>query len=279
VLPGPLSRTIAEGVGVRVARTPRLASRRALMSRHLQRVHGPGLHGAALDRQVDDAFASYARYWAESLRLPALSAGHVDAGFSYRGIDQLEVALERGRGAIVALPHLGGWEWGGAWLAHTGHPVTVVVEELAPPGLFEWFAGLRRRLGMDVVAAGPGAASAALRALRTNRVLCLLCDRVVGDGTGVEVEFFGERTRLPAGPVTLALRSGASLLPAAVYFGAGVDDHLGVVRRPLVIERTERLRDDVATGTQRLAHELETLIRHAPTQWHLLQPNWPSDEP
>ena len=79
VLPGPLSRTIAEGVGVRVARTPRLASRRALMSRHLQRVHGPGLHGAALDRQVDDAFASYARYWAESLRLPALSAGHVDA--------------------------------------------------------------------------------------------------------------------------------------------------------------------------------------------------------
>jgi KDO2-lipid IV(A) lauroyltransferase len=29
--------------------------------------------------------------------------------------------------------------------------------------------------------------------------------------------------------------------------------------------------------TQLLAHELEFLIRRAPEQWHLFQPNWPSD--
>jgi lauroyl/myristoyl acyltransferase len=277
VLPGRWARELAEGAGILAARAPRLAARRAMVGRHLERVAGPGLSGAQRGRMIDDAFASYARYWAESLRLPSLTAAEVDAGFSFRGIDHLEVALDGGRGAILALPHLGGWEWGGTWLARTDHPVSVVVEELQPPELFEWFAGFRRRLGMEVIPLGPGAASASMRALDANRVLCLLCDRVVGGAPGIDVDFFGERTQLPGGPVTLALRSGAPVLPAAVYFGPGTDEHLGVVRPPMALTRAGRLRDDVAAGTQLLAHELEDLIRRAPTQWHLMQPNWPSD--
>jgi len=92
----------------------------------------------------------------------------------------------------------------------------------------------------------------------------------------VEVEFFGERTTLPGGPATLALRTGATVVPTAVYFRPG-RDHLGVVRPALEVERRGRLRDDIARITQAIAHELESLIRVAPEQWHLLQPNWPSD--
>ena len=92
----------------------------------------------------------------------------------------------------------------------------------------------------------------------------------------MEVEFFGERTTLPGGPATLALRTGATLLPAAVYFRSG-RDHLGVVRPPVPVQRSGRLREDIARITQALAQELEILIRAAPEQWHLLQPNWPSD--
>ena len=104
--------------------------------------------------------------------------------------------------------------------------------------------------------------------------MCLLCDRDIG-GAGVEVEFFGERTLLPGGPAMLALRTGAPLLPVAVYFRRY--DHLGVVCPPVASVRRGRLRDDVARVTQSLANELEDLIRVAPEQWHLLQPNWPSD--
>ncbi|MGH9078192.1 MAG: phosphatidylinositol mannoside acyltransferase, partial [Acidimicrobiales bacterium] len=276
-LPAAWCRDVAEGVAAVAVRAPRMAGRREMAARHLQRVHGGGLGRAELARLTGDCFASYARYWAESLRLPGLGAAEVDAGFACRGLDHLEAAAEAGRGAILALPHLGGWEWGGTWLVHNGYRVTVVVEPLQPPALFDWFSGVRRRLGMEVVAVGPAAGRQALAALRENSVLCLLCDRLVGGAAGVEVEFFGERTRLPAGPVTLALRSGAALLPAAVYFGAGADAHVGVVRPPVPVARTARLRDDVVEGTQRLAAELEGLIRRAPTQWHILQPNWPSD--
>ena len=82
---------------------------------------------------------------------------------------------------------------------------------------------------------------------------------------------------MPGGPATLALRSGADLLPTAVYFRSGREGVRGVVRAPLDTARTGRLREDVARVTQDLARDFEVLIRAAPEQWHLMQPNWPSD--
>jgi KDO2-lipid IV(A) lauroyltransferase len=72
------------------------------------------------------------------------------------------------------------------------------------------------------------------------------------------------------------LRTGAPILPTAVYF-RGRRGHHGVIRPPVAADRKGRLREDVDRVTQDLAREYEALIRVAPDQWHLLQPNWPSD--
>jgi len=249
--------------------------RRAQVERNLRRVHGPGFGGFRLRRAVDATFESYARYWAESFRLPGTSPEVLDAGMSYEGLQHLDEGLAGGNGVILALPHLGGWEWAGFWVAAVRkQPITVVVEALDPPELFEWFVDLRRSFGMNIISLGPDAVAGVVRALKANHIVCLLCDRDIGGG-GIEVEFFGERTKLPGGPATLSLRTGAPLLPTAAYYrGRG---HYGVCRPPVPSERQGRLREDVARVTQSLAHELEALIRVAPEQWHLMQPNWPSD--
>lgn len=251
--------------------------KRAMMMRHLRRVD-PDLGTLGLRRTVQRAFDSYARYYIESFRLPTLSAKEVSDGFRTEGYDDHVLpALEQGNGVIIALPHLGGWEWAGRWLADRGHPVTAVVERIEPPELFDWFAELRSELGMTVVPLGGGAGRAVLDALKRNEIVCLLSDRDI-QRTGVEVEFFGERTTLPAGPATLGLRTGAPILPTAVYFtGHRRPSHFGLVRPPIDLTRSGSMRDDVALVTQRLAHELEVLIRRDPSQWHLFQPNWPSD--
>lgn len=278
-VPPGLSRRVAEKgavgvVRVLAARPGPWSDRRRMLWRHLSRATG----APATAGMVDEAVASYARYWAESLRLPGLGPAELDAGIAYDGGERIDAALRGGKGVILALPHLGGWEWAGAQLALSGRPVSVVVERLQPPELFEWFAGFRRRLGMEVIAVGPDAAARCARALAANRVVGLVADRVVGEAAGVEVEFFSERTRLPVGPAVLALRSGAPLLPCAVYFGAATTDHLGVVLPALdTSRRGPRIRDDVARVTQDMARCFEDLIRRAPTQWHLMQPNWPSD--
>ncbi|MET0729088.1 MAG: phosphatidylinositol mannoside acyltransferase [Acidimicrobiales bacterium] len=263
----------AVGLGALAARLA--PERRAQVERNLRRVD-PSLGGAELDRLVRQTFESYARYYEESFRLPGTSAADLDAGFTQEGYEHLQAALDGGKGAIMALPHLGGWEWSGFWLTQVkGVPVTAVVEQLEPAALFDWFAGLRQSFGFEIVPLGRHAGTATVRALRANHTLALLCDRDL-TGKGPEVEFFGERTTLPAGPATLALRTGAALLPTAVYFD-GADSRQAVIRPPLDTGRHGTLRDDVQRVTQDLADALEELIRRAPEQWHLLQPNWPSD--
>lgn len=252
-----------------------MRGRCTMLERHLRRVHGPALDTAGIRRERRQALASYARYWAESFRLPGTAPERLAAAMTSEGLENVDKGLAVGNGVILALPHLGGWDFGGAWLASLGYPMVAVVESVEPPELFRWFVDLRRSLGLEVVGLGPSAGSTTLRRLRENAVVALVCDRDIG-GTGVEVEFFGERTTLPGGPATLALRSGAALLPSAVYFRDGGGHH-AVMGPPLATTRQGRFRDDVTRITQELAGHLEVLIRRAPDQWHLLQPNWPSD--
>jgi lauroyl/myristoyl acyltransferase len=283
-LPAPVASMVARGAGVTAARIPPapgrlggMARRREMVARHLERVYGRKLGRIEKVRLVDEVFASYARYWAESLELPSLTREQVAEGIRYDNLPGILKGLDAGKGVILALPHLGGWEWAGTHLAQYGLKMNVVVEPLEPRDVFEWFVSFRESLGMRVIPVGPQAASQCAAALADNGVLCLLCDRVVAGVAGVEVEFFGERTWLPGGPATLALRTGAALIPAGVYFDGRSHGHLGVVRPALSLARGGRLRADVTAGTQLLAGELESLVRRAPTQWHLMQPNWPSD--
>lgn len=276
VIPGFATRSLSAPLGV--GATVLNPARRAMVSRHLRRAD-PTLAGARLRRAVAEAFDSSARYWMESFRLPHLSARYVDDNFTTEGYrEHVLPALSAGKGVIIALPHLGGWEWAGRWLADQGHRITAVVERLEPPEVFEWFAELRSDLGMNVVPLGPDAAKELVAALGRNEVVCLLSDRDL-QRSGVEVDFFGETTTLPAGPAVLSLRTGAPIVPTAVYFADRRSDrHVGVVRPPLDTERTAAgFRADVARVTQSLARELEVLIARAPQQWHLFQPNWPSD--
>jgi KDO2-lipid IV(A) lauroyltransferase len=249
--------------------------KRAQVERHLVRASGGRLHGADLDRAVTAVFDNYGRYWHELFRLSDRSPAEIEAHFECEGFEHLQRAADRGRGTILALPHLGNYDYAGAWLALQGFQPLVVTEPVEPEELFHWFARTRHRLGMDVVALGPDAGAAALRALKANRIICLVCDRDLG-GDGVTVEFFGEPTTLPAGPAALALRTGAALLPVGNYMRPR-GGHLGRILAPLDTERTAGFREDLVRVSQDLAHRFEELIAAAPEQWLLMQPNWPSD--
>jgi KDO2-lipid IV(A) lauroyltransferase len=252
-----------------------MTGRRRQVERNLRRVHGHNFGGRALQREVTATFESYGRYFYELFRLADESPEFIEEHFTCSGMEHVEAAVAAGRGAVLALPHLGNWDMAGAWLALQGVTVTVVAEPVEPPELFDWFVETRARLGMRVVALSPSAGTEVLQAVRNNEVVCLLCDRDL-TGDGIEVDFFGERTTLPGGPALLALRGGAPLLPAGCYFRPH-GHHETHILPPVPAERTGRIRDDLARVTQTLAYRFEDLIRADPTHWHLLQPNWPSD--
>lgn len=270
--PAGMGTAAARLIGAGAAASP---DRRRVVARNLERVYGRKLSRVEERRKVAETFEWYARYYHESFRLPDYSAEKIDREFGYEGFGQIEAACTSGQGPILALPHLGTWEWAAFWLALIpGYRVTAIVEPLEPPDLFEWFVGFRESLGMNIVPLGPEAGKASVSALNNGEVLCLLADRDL-QGTGIPVEFFGERTTLPAGPATLALRTGSPLLPTAVYWKDGI--RWGHVLPAIDTERRGKLREDIARVTQDLAAAFEILISAAPEQWHMLQPNWPSD--
>jgi KDO2-lipid IV(A) lauroyltransferase len=226
-----------------------------------------------LDRFVARGFSSYGQYWAEGAKLSGLRASTITNRFKIgEGLEHLLEAKQRGEGLVIALPHIGSWEWGGSFLASLDMAMTAVAEELEPVELFEWFKKKRESIGINIEPLDAHAGTVLLATLREGGVVGLLCDRDIQDN-GVEVEFFGERVTLPAGPATLALRTGATLLCAACYSGPG-RDHFAVITAPIDATRTGRLRDDVTRVTQLIANDLEGLIRRAPEQWHVLQPRF-----
>jgi phosphatidylinositol dimannoside acyltransferase len=279
---GHVPERVAYGVADVVSRFMARGAPLHMNQRHMQRVLAsecvPGVEPdpALVRRWSKRTFTSYARYWADGARLPYIGESAVRAKWRLEeGIEHLRDAVAGGQGAIVALPHVGSWEWGGYWLALEGMPMTAVVERLEPEQLFEWFLAQRAAMGLTGVPIGEGSSAALIRALKDNHLAGLVSDRDIV-GNGVEVEFFGEKTTLPGGAATLAFRTGAPLVPVVVYSGPGTW-HTGVVHPPMDTTRRGTLREDVARVTQDLATLFEEDIRRRPEQWHMYQPNWPSD--
>ena len=251
---------------------------RAMVSANLHRVLGAdGDDARVVDRWARRSFRAYARYWVEGARLPGTGSNEVVQHFFVDGLHHLHDGMARGNGVILALPHIGSWEYGGAFLATQDLPMTSVAERIEPPELFDYFVEQRAAMGLTIVPLDKHSGGTILSTLRAGKLVGLLCDRDI-EGTGIEVDFFGERTTMPAGPATLALRTGATLCTGAVYSGPG-SDHRALVEPPLDTTRGSSLRADVARLTQEIATRLEGLIRRAPEQWHVFQPLWIADRP
>lgn len=275
-LPEPLALGVASVAGDVAFRVR--TEHRAMVSTNLRRVLGAGPDdGPIVDRWARRSFRAYARYWVEGARLGGTSPIEVEQQTLVEGLEYLVEGMAAGKGVIMALPHVGSWEYGGAFLATQDMPMTSVAERLEPPELFEFMVEQRAAMGLTIVPLDGSSGSSIVSTLRRGGLVGLLSDRDLA-GNGIEVEFFGEATTMPAGPATLALRTGAQLVTGAVYSGPG-PDHRAVVEPPLDTTRRGPFRQDVARLTQAIATRFEGLIRRAPEQWHLFQPLWLADRP
>ncbi|MEX0667148.1 MAG: hypothetical protein WD313_02330 [Acidimicrobiia bacterium] len=241
--------------------------RKLMARRHMERMLGSKIGQRRRTRQV---FKSYGRYWAETLWVRPRRIAEVDASLEIIGLEHLRDAAHGGKGAIIALPHLGNWEAASLSGQRAGIEILAVAEKLRNKRLTNWFTSLRNQFGITIVLAGRGSMRGIEEGIARGAAVCLLCDRDLS-GRGIKAEFFGEVTTLPAGPAALALRTGAPLLLGASYFTP--TGHQLVLQRLELPPEAKELED----VTKLIARGLEELIRKAPEQWHLLQPNWPSD--
>ncbi|WP_327313836.1 phosphatidylinositol mannoside acyltransferase [Streptomyces sp. NBC_01235] len=220
---------------------------------------------------------SYLRYWMESFRLPAWSAERVRGGFDPKDVHYLTDGIASDQGVILALPHMGNWDLAGAWVTtKLETPFTTVAERLRPETLYDRFVAYREGLGMEVLPHTGGTAFATLaRRLRDGGLVCLVAERDLS-ASGVEVDFFGDLTRMPAGPALLAQQTGALLLPVTLWY----DDSpvmRGRVHPPIEVPETGTRAEKTSVMTQALADAFATGIADHPEDWHMLQRLWLAD--
>lgn len=219
-------------------------------------------------------FRNFARFIYEFLLLPRLDSSNMHAWLTPIHPDIVEEGLRRKKGVIVLTGHLGNWELGAAFLALSGHPLTVVALEHPSAAVTDFFISRRLVHQMRVVSL-KDAVKGCLRALRGNEVVALLGDRDY-TGTGEVIPFFGKNTRVPSGALTLAANTGSPIVPAfAVREGEKYKIHFN---HPLRLQRSENRQQDLRVNLQNWVKVLEEYVRRYPDQWFVFAPIWRTDE-
>ena len=242
------------------------------LAANLARVIG----GPPDDTMVRDALRSYARYWMEAFRLPSLDRQTVVDTFRLHGRELIAEHLDVGRGVVLALPHSGNWDHAGAWAVAQGWPLTTVAERLRPESLFERFLAYRRSLGMEILPLTGGEQppfEVLADRVQAGAAVPLLADRDLS-ARGVPVNFFGEPTRMPAGPAALAIRTGAPLFVATLWYEPGMT--CGRID-PIEVAESGTEAERIAVTTQRIADTMAARIAEHPVDWHMLQRLWLAD--
>jgi KDO2-lipid IV(A) lauroyltransferase len=269
VLPLPVARSLFRAGADRAYRKNGPGTQR--LRRNLARV----VAADRLEATVQAGLRSYARYWLEAFRLPSQSREQFLAGFhmSAANYGDLKSVIAEGRGVVLALPHVANWDAAAAWVVSNDWPMVTVAERLKPEGVFDQFVAYREKLGMEVLPlTGGRRAPLDVLAERLGQgwVVALLGDRDLSRN-GVEVEFFGGRTRMPAGPAILAIRTGAPLFAVDLSFNE--TQTVAVLRR--VTPPAEGPLDvRVKRTTQALADAYAIGIAANPQDWHMLQKLW-----
>ncbi len=250
-----------------------LPQARATVAENMSRVLGRPPDSDLVQAITREAFDLYARYWYDTFRVRRMRDGVFAERTVFEGAENIDAALEKGVGAVVTTPHLGNWDVAGHWLHLHGYRLVAVAEALRPRRLLELFLEHREELGMKILTLTPdgNVGRRLAQHLSENWIVALVADRELSGG-GVEVEMFGEKRKMPAGPAMLAITTGAPVLLCSSYTterGWKVRIH-----PPLEYERTGNTKEDVVALTRRIASEFERLISARPADWHMFQPAW-----
>jgi KDO2-lipid IV(A) lauroyltransferase len=230
----------------------------------------PDITSLDLDLLVFEAMRSYMRYWCDTFRFPDWSVARVRSTVTVTNEHLLIDAIAAKTGVIVSLPHAGNWDHAGAYFCAQGIHLVTVAERLKPEKLFLKFLVYRQAMGMEVLPLDGRVLATLAQRLRQGALVALVADRDLSR-TGIDVEFFGGPSRMPAGPALLALKTNAPLITAFVSY---TESGIHVDFKLIVLPSEGNEKEKVSKIVQMTAKNFQEGISEHPEDWHMLQRIW-----
>jgi lauroyl/myristoyl acyltransferase len=231
-----------------------------------------------LRRIVRKMFRYSARNYLEALYLPYLNREELLSRLMYKGgLEHLDAALAQGKGVVLISIHSGPFEYIVQWFAFQNYALTIPVEHLKDERMLELALKLRSREGLQFVPLGGSAPlRSMMQALKKNQIVVIAIDRAIV-GEIVEKPFFGAPACFPFGPISLALRTGATLVSGFGWYDS--HNHMGghLVPISLALDEDERCNPDKLM--EKIVEVTEENIRARPEQWVMFSPIWKEDMP
>jgi KDO2-lipid IV(A) lauroyltransferase len=231
----------------------------------------PSAKADELEEIVIKGISSYFRYWCDTFRFPGWGNQKILDSVKTTNENLLKDPVAAGTGVIVALPHSGNWDHAGAYFCAQGIPLVSVAERVKPEKLFQKFLTYRQAMGMEILALDSNTLPTLSNRLNEGKLIALVADRDFSKN-GVEVDFFGKKSKMPIGPALLSLRTGAPLITAQVSYNPnGIQiDFLGPLTPRIQGSLEERAKDLL----QQCADNFAMGISKNPEDWHMLQRIW-----
>ena len=235
----------------------------------------PEYSAQKLEELTKQGMRSYLRYWFDTFRLSKWSKNRIISTTQVIRENLLRDPVLAKQGCIVALPHAGNWDHAAAYFCSTGITLTAVVEKLKPEAIFRKFLAYRESIGIEAISHKEKTIPILTQRLQDGKLIALVADRDMSRN-GIEVNFFGKTSKMPAGPAILAIKTGAPLITAYVrYLPGGIEIIFDETIKPTNSGSEE---EQIKLITQSMADNFAKRIKEYPVDWHMLQRIWIDEE-
>ncbi len=224
-----------------------------------------------LRRLVGRCFQNMGKNVMEFMQFPRLPPEKIHQFVTFEGRAHIDRALAQGNGAIILTGHVGNWELLAASLVANGYPLSAIARQLRSKRLDALVRAYREKAGYSSIDRDKSVRRA-LRCLKRNELLGILAD-VDTRTEGVFVDFFGRPAYTPYGPVAIALKTGAALLPTFIIRQPD-DSHRVIVEPPLSLQQSGNPQHDLIVNTQKFTKVIESYVRRYPEQWIWMHERW-----
>ncbi len=196
---------------------------------------------------------------------------------SFEGRRHLDDALAKGHGVIAVTAHFGNFPLMMLACVRAGYKTSAIIRPTRDQDMEKFLFNMRTKMGLNTVYALPRhtCVSSSLKILRNNEILFIPLDQNFGRGGGVFVDFFGHKAATATGPVVLAMRTKAVILPMFIIREDG-DRHKIIIESPFELEYIKDEKEMIRINIARITRLIEQYIRRYPHEWGWMHRRWKS---